>query len=125
MAVNPVTGEFKKIRLLFDNFSQHSYVTECLCNMLRLRSECRLKSALPLCCISLSSLKTRHTATAALDNLELCAAEMNEAKLIWIKAIQSVQFNQGLISLQAKHEKPTHTVNQFALFIDLVKIIRC
>ena len=41
MAVNPVTGEFKKICLLFDNGSQRSYVTEGLCNMLKLRSEHR------------------------------------------------------------------------------------
>ena len=41
MAVNPVTCEFKKIRLLFDNCSQYLYVTEGLCNMLKLKAEHR------------------------------------------------------------------------------------
>ena len=41
MAVNPVTGAFKKIRLLFDNSSQRSYVTKGLCNMLKLKAEHR------------------------------------------------------------------------------------
>ena len=40
MAFNPVSGEFK-IFLLFDNGSQHSYVTKGLRNMLKLRLECR------------------------------------------------------------------------------------
>ena len=35
------TGEFKKIRLLFDNGNQHSHVTEGLCNMMKLKSEHR------------------------------------------------------------------------------------
>ena len=39
MAVNPVTSQLKKIRLLFDNGSQRSYVTEDLCAMLMLRAE--------------------------------------------------------------------------------------
>ena len=39
MAVNPVTGQFQKIRLLFDNGSQRSYVTEDLCNRLKLSAE--------------------------------------------------------------------------------------
>ena len=30
-----------------------------------------------------------------------------------------------LNSLQAKHEEPTHRVNQFGLLIDLDKFIRC
>ena len=41
MAFNPVSGEFKKICLLFDNGSQCSYVTKGLRNMLKLRLECR------------------------------------------------------------------------------------
>ena len=36
MAVNPTTGQFQRIRLLFDNGSQHSYVTEGLCTTLNL-----------------------------------------------------------------------------------------
>ena len=41
ITVNPVTGEFKKICLLFDNGSQRSYVTKGLCNMLKLKVEHR------------------------------------------------------------------------------------
>ena len=68
--------------------------------------------------------KPRH-AVAPADCLELSSVEMTEAKLFWIKAIQSVQFNQELNSLQSKHGKPTRRVNQFGLFIDSDKIIRC
>ena len=68
--------------------------------------------------------KTGHAAGTP-DSLELSAEEMNKAKLFWIKAIQSVQFSQELNSLQDKHEKPTHRVNQFGLLIDSDKIIRC
>ena len=59
------------------------------------------------------------------EGKELLAVEMTEAKLFWIKAIQSSQFNQELDSLQTKHGKPTHRINQFGLFIDSDKIIRC
>ena len=73
----------------------------------------------------IKQLKKTGCAAGTPDSLELSAEEMNEAKLFWIKAIQSVQFSQELNSLQAKHEKPTHRVNQFGLFIDSDKIIRC
>ena len=53
--------------------------------------------------------KTGHAAGTP-DSLELSAEEMNEAKLFWIKAIQSVQFSQELNSLQAKHEKPSQSI---------------
>ena len=37
MAVNPTTDQFRRIRLLFDNGSQQSYVTEGLCTTLNLK----------------------------------------------------------------------------------------
>ena len=39
MAVNPVTDQFQRIHLLFDNGSQWSYVTEGLCDRLKLSAE--------------------------------------------------------------------------------------
>ena len=39
MAVNPVTGKHQKIRILVDNGSQHSYITESLCSSLNLQAE--------------------------------------------------------------------------------------
>ena len=39
MAVNPVTGKHQKIRILFDNGSQRSYITESLCSSLNLQAE--------------------------------------------------------------------------------------
>ena len=36
MVVNPITGKSQKIRFLFDNGSQRSYITESLCNSLNL-----------------------------------------------------------------------------------------
>ena len=38
MAVNPTNGQFRRIRLLFDNGSQRSYVTEGLCATLNLKT---------------------------------------------------------------------------------------
>ena len=51
--------------------------------------------------------KTRHVAAAAVAAAAAAAAAAE------------------LNSLQAKHEEPTHRVNQFGLLIDLDKFIRC
>ena len=58
---------------------------------------------------------------AAPKALELSAVELMKAKQFWIRAIQSAQFEQELASLRGKQRKITPRINQFGLFIKIIR----
>ena len=56
---------------------------------------------------------------------ELNARALNQCEVLWIRAVQASAFTNEIIYLQRVHQTKPNRVDQFQLFLDEDKVLRC